>query len=66
MRHAMYCVNIGIDFVLTQVHSFEDRDEALKHDRGYIGKRYVTVRVVTEQSMKDSISRNSAKVIFEH
>lgn len=48
-------------FSLIQVHSLEDRDGALKHDRGYIGKRYVTLRVVSEQSMKDLLAR-SAKV----
>lgn len=46
-----------------QVHSIEDRDEALKHDRGYIGKRYVTVRVASEQAKQDSIAKSGVQVI---
>ena len=51
-----------VKLVIRQVHSLEDREQALKHDRGYIGKRYVTVRVVTERAMNDFISRNSTVV----
>lgn len=44
------------------MHSLADREEALKHDRGYIGKRYVTVRVVSEQAMHELMSKNEDKV----
>ena len=40
----------------------KEREEALKHDRGYIGKRYVTIRVVSEQTMNDTLAKGESKV----
>ena len=34
----------------------------MKHDRGYIGKRYVTIRVVSEQTMNDTLAKGESKV----
>lgn len=47
---------------LVQVCSIEDRDESLKHDRGYVGKRYVCVKVVSQVFMEDFLARQNVKV----
>lgn len=44
------------------MHSFEDRDRALKHDKGYIGKRYVCVKVVSQSFADDFAARDEEKV----
>ena len=59
-------IDISIACGLLQVHSLEDREEALKHDRGYIGKRYVTIRVISEQAMKDFLAKNEIKAVSKY